>query len=97
MKNSSTMFSRRALEVLAVGTPCVSNAALGLRQLVGEGHGLFMVSAKEEAESIVHRLMTNDAFFAEAGTQTPSLYGFRQCHLARSFSNACFFLMNEND
>jgi hypothetical protein len=53
------MFSRRAVEVLACGTPVISNYAKGLDQVVGNGNGILLVNSTFQAEKQVRRLMTN--------------------------------------
>lgn len=62
IKNSPTMFSRRVFEVMASGSPIVSNYSEGIQKTFGNNIVL-MGKSKNEYEEIIKMLLNNQKFY----------------------------------
>ncbi|MGE5396644.1 MAG: glycosyltransferase [Chitinophagales bacterium] len=74
IKNSPTMFSRRVFEILACGTPVVSNYSCGIENLLGKNIVL-MGHSKEDYQEAIEKLMTDSHLYDEM-----SIRGIREIY-----------------
>jgi hypothetical protein len=71
VKYSSTMFARRVFELLACGTPVISNYAKGIISLLGEGT-VFIAESEADTRNYLDKLLGDPHFWWKS-----SLHGMR--------------------
>lgn len=85
--DSPTMFSRRVFELLACGTPVVSNPSTGMERMLGGK--VDSVDSAEAATGAIERLMTDNRYWRErslAGVEAvfrEHTYAHRLAHVAQ--------------
>lgn len=88
VKNSPTMFARRVYEVLACGTPVISNYSQGIKNIFKDL--VYIVENKGEMKDTIQKLMNDDTYYAKS-----QMNGMREVFEKHTYNHRFKFILDK--